>query len=103
GAGGFVTLDIGAMLDGYCSDCTRTFATGPVPAQLAEVYELVLAAQLVGLEAVRPGVTGVDADAAVRAVIADAGHGEHFQHGTGHGVGLQIHEDPRLSVTSTAT
>jgi Xaa-Pro aminopeptidase len=102
-AGSFVTLDVGAMLDGYCSDCTRTFATGPVPDQLSHVYELVRQAQLVGLEAVRPGVTGVDADAAVRAVITDAGHGEHFQHGTGHGVGLQIHEDPRLSVTSTAT
>jgi Xaa-Pro aminopeptidase len=102
-AGSMVTIDIGAQLDGYCSDCTRTFATGPVPDQLGEVYELVLAAQLAGLEAVRPGVTGVDADAVVRAVIADAGHGEHFQHGTGHGVGLQIHEGPRLSLTSTAT
>ena len=102
-AGTFITLDVGAVLHGYCSDCTRTFATGPVPGQLGEIYELVRQAQLVGLEAVRPGVTGVDADAAVRAVIADAGHGDHFQHGTGHGVGLQIHEDPRLSVTSTAT
>jgi Xaa-Pro aminopeptidase len=102
-AGSMVTIDIGAQLDGYCSDCTRTFATGAVPEQLGEVYELVLAAQLAGLSAVRPGVTGVDADAVVRAVIADAGHAEHFQHGTGHGVGLQIHEDPRLSVTSTAT
>jgi Xaa-Pro aminopeptidase len=102
-AGSLVTIDIGARLDGYCSDCTRTFATGAVPAQLGEVYELVLAAQLAGLGAVRPGVSGVDADAVVRTVIADAGHGEHFQHGTGHGVGLQIHEDPRLSVTSTAT
>ena len=99
-AGSMVTIDIGAQLDGYCSDCTRTFATGAVPDQLGEVYELVLAAQLAGLEAVRPGVTGVDADAVVRAVIADAGHGEHFQHGTGHGVGLQIHEGPRLSLTS---
>jgi Xaa-Pro aminopeptidase len=102
-AGSMVTIDIGAQLDGYCSDCTRTFATGPAPDQLGEVYELVLAAQLTGLDAVRPGVTGVDADAVVRAVIGDAGHGEHFQHGTGHGVGLQIHEDPRLSLTSAAT
>jgi Xaa-Pro aminopeptidase len=102
-AGSLVTIDIGARLDGYCSDCTRTFATGAVPAQLGEVYELVLAAQLAGLGAVRPGVSGVDADAVVRTVIADAGHGEHFQHGTGHGVGLQIHEDPRISVTYPAT
>ena len=102
-AGGLVTLDIGGVLDGYCSDCTRTFATGPVPDDLADAYDLVLRAQLAALEAVRPGVSGVDADAAARRVIADAGHADHFQHGTGHGVGLQIHEDPRLSPTSTAT
>jgi Xaa-Pro aminopeptidase len=101
--GDLVTLDIGGILDGYCSDCTRTFATGPVVDGLAEVYDLVLRAQLAALEAVRPGVTGVDADAVAREIIADAGHGEHFQHGTGHGVGLQIHEEPRLSPTSTAT
>ena len=71
--------------------------------QLGEIYELVARAQLVGLEAVRPGVTGVEADAAVRDVIEAAGHGGHFQHGTGHGVGLEIHEDPRLSTTSSAT
>ncbi len=102
-AGELVTLDIGGVLDGYCSDCTRTFATGPVPDELAEAYDLVLRAQVAALEAVRPGVTGVDADAAARRLIADAGHADHFQHGTGHGVGLEIHEDPRLSPTSTAT
>jgi Xaa-Pro aminopeptidase len=101
--GDLVTLDIGGVLDGYCSDCTRTFATGPVADDLAEAYDLVLRAQLAALEAVRPGVTGVDADAAARDVIEAAGHGGHFQHGTGHGVGLQIHEAPRLSPTSTAT
>ena len=100
---GFVTLDIGGVLEGYCSDCTRTFATGTAPDELLEIYDLVLRAQLAGLDAVRPGVTGVDADAVVRDLITEAGHGEHFQHGTGHGVGLQIHEDPRLSVTSDAT
>jgi Xaa-Pro aminopeptidase len=102
-AGDMVTVDIGGVLDGYCSDCTRTFATGPVAPALAEAYDLVLRAQLAALDAVRPGVTGVDADAAARTVIAEAGHAEHFQHGTGHGVGLEIHEDPRLSPTSTAT
>ena len=102
-AGSLVTIDIGAVLDGYHSDCTRTFATGPVPDPLGEVYELVLKAQLAGLDAVRPGVTGKDADAVVRGIITQAGHGEHFQHGTGHGVGLQIHEDPRISVTYPAT
>jgi Xaa-Pro aminopeptidase len=102
-AGSLVTIDIGAVLDGYHSDCTRTFATGPVPDQLRDVYELVLRAQLAGLDTVRAGVTGKDADAVVRDMITEAGHGEHFQHGTGHGVGLQIHEDPRLSVTYPAT
>jgi Xaa-Pro aminopeptidase len=102
-SGGMVTIDLGAKLDGYCSDCTRTFAVGSPPPELAEVYELVLRAQLSGLAAVRPGVEGVDVDALVRDVIEGAGHGGHFQHGTGHGVGLEIHEDPRLSTTSTAT
>jgi Xaa-Pro aminopeptidase len=93
----FVTLDIGARLDGYCSDCTRTWATGTVPDDLAEVYALVLRAQLSGLAAVRPGPTGVEVDAVARELIADAGHGEHFGHGLGHGVGLEVHEAPRLS------
>ena len=97
GANTLVTIDIGATLDGYCSDCTRTFATGDLPDELAGAYDLVLQAQLAGLEAVRPGVSGYDADAVVRDIIGAVGHGEHFQHGTGHGVGLQIHEGPRLS------
>jgi Xaa-Pro aminopeptidase len=101
--GVLVTIDIGARLDGYCSDCTRTFATGPVPEELHEIYDLVARAQLAGLEAVRPGVAGGDVDAAIRQLIADAGHGDHFQHGLGHGVGLEIHEDPRLAAGSTAT
>jgi Xaa-Pro aminopeptidase len=101
--GSMVTIDIGAVLDGYHSDCTRTFATGAVPDPLGEVYELVRRAQVAGLDAVRPGVAGKDADAVVRDIITEAGHGEHFQHGTGHGVGLQIHEHPRLSVTYPAT
>jgi Xaa-Pro aminopeptidase len=101
--GSMVTIDIGAVLDGYHSDCTRTFATGAVPDPLGEVYELVRRAQMAGLDAVRPGVAGKDADAVVRDIITEAGHGEHFQHGTGHGVGLQIHEHPRLSVTYAAT
>jgi Xaa-Pro aminopeptidase len=101
--GVLVTIDIGAKLDGYCSDCTRTFATGPISDELREIYELVARAQQAGLEAVRPGVAGVDVDAAVRQLIGDAGHGDHFQHGLGHGVGLDIHEDPRLAVGSNAT
>ncbi|HMJ01364.1 MAG TPA: Xaa-Pro peptidase family protein [Conexibacter sp.] len=103
-AGSLVTIDWGAQLDGYCSDCTRTFAAGGEPdAQGREVYELVLRAQMTGLDAVAAGVTGRDADAAARAVIEGGGHGGHFGHGLGHGVGLEIHEAPRLSKTSSAT
>jgi Xaa-Pro aminopeptidase len=98
-----VTIDLGCVVDGYCSDCTRTFATGDLPAQLVEAYEVVLAAQLAGLEAVRPGAGGAEVDAIVRRIVDDAGHGEHFQHGTGHGVGLEIHEAPRLARSSDAT
>jgi Xaa-Pro aminopeptidase len=99
--GMLVTIDIGAIVDGYCSDCTRTFAVGEPSAQAREIYEVVHAAQLAGLEAIVAGVSGVDADAAARAVIEQAGYGERFGHGLGHGVGLEIHEAPRLSRTST--
>jgi Xaa-Pro aminopeptidase len=91
-----VTLDIGARLDGYCSDCTRTWATGTPPDELAQAYALVLRAQLAGLAAVRPGPEGREVDAVARQLIEDAGHGEHFGHGLGHGVGLEVHEAPRL-------
>jgi Xaa-Pro aminopeptidase len=97
-----VIVDWGARLEGYCSDCTRTFATGDLDGEAEDVYELVRGAQLAGLEAVRAGVSGREADAAARAVIDEAGHGEHFGHGLGHGVGLAIHEDPRLSKTGEA-
>jgi len=98
-----VTVDWGAQLDGYCSDCTRTFAVGDPGERAREIYELVLRAQQAGLEAVRAGVSGRDADAVAREVIADAGFGERFGHGLGHGVGLEIHEAPRLARTSDAT
>ena len=98
-----VTIDAGARLHGYCSDCTRSFATAPLPPALAEIYQVCLAAQLTGVEAVREGAVSGDVDAAVRAVIAGAGYGEQFQHGTGHGVGLEIHEAPRLARDQTAT
>jgi Xaa-Pro aminopeptidase len=96
GEGELVLVDAGAVVDGYCSDCTRTFAVGDVSDSLRETYELVRRAQQVGLDAVRAGVTGRDADAAARAVIADAGHGESFGHGLGHGLGLLVHEAPAL-------
>ncbi len=103
-AGALVTIDWGAQLDGYCSDCTRTVATsGALPDHLREVYELVQAAQSAALDAVRPGPTGKEVDAVARERIAAAGHGDHFGHGLGHGVGLEVHEAPRLSATGTDT
>jgi Xaa-Pro aminopeptidase len=96
--GTLVTIDIGAELDGYCSDCTRTFAAGGEPDGLGrEIYELVLEAQLAGLAAVAAGPNGREVDAAARAVIEAAGYGERFGHGLGHGVGIEVHEVPRLS------
>jgi Xaa-Pro aminopeptidase len=99
--GVLVTVDAGCILDGYCSDCTRTFAVGEVSARLQEIYALCLEAQLAGLEAVGPGVHGRDADAAAREIIAAQGLGEAFGHGLGHGVGIQIHEAPTLRQEST--
>ena len=98
--GQLVVIDWGAVLDGYCSDCTRTLAVGEPSDQAREIYELVLAAQLTGLEAVRAGVGGREADAAARAVIDAAGHGDHFGHSLGHGVGIEVHEAPGLSKRS---
>ncbi len=93
-------IDWGALLDGYCSDCTRTYATGEgISDRQREAYGSVLEAQLAGLAAVRPGVSGRDADAAAREVLERAGLGERFGHGLGHGVGLEVHEGPRLSRT----
>ena len=100
--GTLVTLDIGARLGGYCSDCTRTWATGELPDDLAEAYELVQRAQAEALAAVRPGPEGREVDAVARDIIEAAGHGEHFGHGLGHGVGLEVHEGPRLSRTGEA-
>jgi Xaa-Pro aminopeptidase len=96
-----VTLDIGARVDGYCSDCTRTWATGELDDDLAELYATVLNAQESALAAVRPGPEGREVDAVARDLIAAAGHGEHFGHGLGHGVGLDVHEAPRLARTAT--
>jgi len=98
--GTLVTLDIGARLDGYCSDCTRTWATGDLADDLAQAYELVARAQAAALAAVRPGPEGREVDAVARDIIEAAGHGEHFGHGLGHGVGLEVHEGPRLARTA---
>jgi Xaa-Pro aminopeptidase len=98
-----VVVDAGAVVDGYASDCTRTYATGPLPDELARAYDVVLEAQFAGLDAVEPGVTGRDADAAAREVIDGAGFGDRFGHGLGHGVGLLVHEAPTLRPESEDT
>ena len=102
-SGTTVVVDAGAMVDGYCADCTRTYATGALPDELQRAYDVCLEAQLQGLAAARTGVDGPDADAAARDVIAEAGFGENFGHGLGHGVGIDVHEAPRLAQTSTDT
>jgi Xaa-Pro aminopeptidase len=97
----FVTIDWGAQHEGYCSDCTRTYATGEgISEQAREVYELVLSAQQQALAAVQAGPSGRELDAVARTVIEQAGHGDHFGHGLGHGVGMEVHEGPRLSRTA---
>ena len=99
--GVLVTVDAGCVVDGYCSDCTRTFAVGEVSDRLRELYGLCLEAQLAGLEAVAPGAHGIDVDAISRKPIEAAGLGWAYGHGLGHGVGLQIHEAPVLRPEST--
>ena len=99
----FVTLDFGAVMRGYHSDCTRTVVLGDASPRHREIYDLVLAAQRAALQGIRPGVAARDADALARRVITEAGHGDHFGHGLGHGVGLAIHEGPTLSPREEAT
>jgi Xaa-Pro aminopeptidase len=103
GPGETVVVDAGARVDGYCSDCTRTFATGPLSGDAVEVYELVLRAQQEALAAARAGAARREVDGVARRIIDAAGHGEHFGHGLGHGVGLEIHEDPRLTRMAEGT
>lgn len=103
GTGELAVFDMGAVVDGYCSDCTRTFASGPIDGEATGVYELVRSAQAAALEEIRAGISAPDADSVARERIAGASHGEHFGHGLGHGVGLEIHEPPRLSQHSEDT
>jgi Xaa-Pro aminopeptidase len=100
--GQLVVIDWGAQLDGYCSDCTRTVSIGDPGAEAREVYEIVLEAQRTGVAAIVAGAEARDVDSAAREVIRTAGYGEYFGHGLGHGVGLAIHEAPRLSQRSEA-
>jgi Xaa-Pro aminopeptidase len=101
--GEYVVVDMGAIFGGYCSDCTRTLVDGDPDPVHRQAYELVLAAQLKGLEAIRAGANGREVDAVARAVIDEAGFGERFGHGLGHGVGIEVHEAPRLSKRSDDT
>jgi Xaa-Pro aminopeptidase len=98
-----IVFDWGVELDGYCSDCTRTLATGSIPDDFAEVYELVRSTQVATLGEVRAGVEGAAVDGFARERIAAAGHGERFGHGLGHGVGIVVHEGPTLSKLSEDT
>ncbi|PZX07252.1 Xaa-Pro aminopeptidase [Psychrobacillus insolitus] len=98
--GDFVTLDFGAVYNGYISDTTRTLAVGEPSEKLKEMYQVVLDAQLLALEKVKPGMTGKEADAIARDYIASKGYGEAFGHSLGHGIGLEVHEGPGLSSRS---
>jgi Xaa-Pro aminopeptidase len=100
GRGELIVFDMGAQLDGYCSDGTRTFATGDPGEEAITVYEVVREAQQASLDAIKAGVKGEDVDKVAREVIDAAGHGDRFGHGLGHGVGLEVHEAPRLSLRS---
>ncbi len=103
GRGTLVTIDWGVRVDGYCSDCTRTFSTGGLPDRLRRIYDICLEAQLRAVAGIKAGMTGVEADALAREPITDAGFGAEFGHGLGHGIGLAVHEAPRLSTESTDT
>lgn len=96
-AGDFVTMDFGCIVDGYCSDMTRTVALGHVTDEMQTVYDTVLSAQLAGIACAKAGIPGRDVDAAARRVIEQAGFGDAFGHGFGHSVGLEIHENPNAS------
>lgn len=102
-AGDFVTMDFGAVYEGYHSDITRTVVVGKASPRQREIYEVVRAAQAAGVAAVAAGRLGREVDAVARKLIADAGYDEYFGHGLGHGVGLVIHEEPRLSPTGDVT
>ncbi|GGA68176.1 M24 family metallopeptidase [Ornithinibacillus halotolerans] len=99
-AGELVTLDYGALYDGYVSDITRTVAVGEISDELKNIYNTVLEAQLRGVNGIKPGMTGIEADALTRDYIKEQGYGEYFGHSTGHGIGLEVHEGPGLSFRS---
>ena len=99
-AGEPIVIDMGAIVEGYCSDITRTIVVGEPDETFRKIYDIVLGAQLTAINTVRPGMTGEDCDDLSRAVIAEAGYGDNFGHSLGHGVGLAVHENPRVSPRS---
>jgi len=101
GRNGFITLDFGVILNGYCSDMTRTVCVGKLSGEERAAYEAVLEAQEAGVAAVKPGASCAEVDEAARAVLSKAGLAKYFTHSTGHGVGLEIHEAPRLATGQT--
>jgi len=101
--GELVTLDYGALYEGYCSDITRTVAVGEIDNELKTIYETVLEAQLLGVSGIKPGMSGKEADALTRNYITEQGYGENFGHSTGHGIGLEVHEGPSLSHRTDTT
>lgn len=103
GARGLLVVDLGAVVDGYASDMTRTFATGQLGDEEARAFDVTLRAQKAGREAAAPGVACRDVDAAARNVVAGEGFGDNFKHGLGHGVGLEVHEEPTVSMRSEDT
>lgn len=98
--GDFITLDYGAYYNGYVSDITRTLAVGKPSEELINIYDIVLEAQLRGMAGIKPGMTGKEADALTRNLIEEKGFGQYFGHSTGHGIGLEVHEGPALSLRS---
>ncbi len=101
--GDLVTIDMGAIVNGYCGDMTRTVAMGHVTDEQRKVYDIVLRAQLAGLAAVKTGAKCFDVDKVCRDIITEAGYGEYYVHGTGHGVGTEVHESPTLNAKSKET
>ncbi|WP_430742179.1 M24 family metallopeptidase [Bacillus atrophaeus] len=101
-SGDFVTLDFGAYYKGYCSDITRTIAVGEPSDKLKDIYQIVFDAQVLGVQHIKPGMTGKEADALTRDHITAKGYGQYFGHSTGHGLGMEVHESPGLSARSSA-
>jgi Xaa-Pro aminopeptidase len=99
-SGDFLLVDFGARVDGYCSDITRTFVIGRADEEQREIYDVVRLANERAVRAVRPGMTGRDADGVARGYIQDRGYGDLFGHSLGHGIGLEVHEAPRLAKTA---